>query len=164
MKTAFLKSPIGVLEITGNEKGISAVQFTEETNIPSILIPNCLQDCVTQLNAYFAGERNQFSVTLQPQGTEFQKQVWQSIQEIPFGNTRSYKEQSHALKNPKAIRAIANANGKNPILILIPCHRIIGSEGNLTGYAGGLARKKWLLNFEAKNKQLDLFPANNTTT
>lgn len=162
MKTAFLKSPIGVLQIIGNAEGILAVHFTEDSVSPTTEIPDCLKDCVQQLNDYFSGKRNSFSVTLQPQGTDFQQQVWQSIQKIPFGHTRSYKEQSHALENPKAIRAIANANAKNPILILIPCHRIIGSDGELTGYAGGLSRKEWLLNHESKNKQYNLFNTNTT--
>ncbi len=160
MKTAFLNTPIGNLEITGNDEGIVSIAFTDATEIVSSDIPNCLKDCVRQLQEYFSGQRNTFSLVLQPTGTNFQKKVWNSIQNIPFGKTTSYKEQSSVLDTTKAIRAIANANAKNPLLIVIPCHRIIGSNGELTGYSGGRYRKKWLLDYESKNKQYNLFDSN----
>lgn len=120
-------------------------------------IPDCLQDCVTQLQEYFAGTRTRFNLKLNPQGTEFQKKVWQELLNIPFSKTRTYLEQTKAIGDVKAIRAVASANAKNPIWIVIPCHRVIGSDGSLTGYAGGLWRKKWLLNHENPVKQQSLF-------
>ena len=120
-------------------------------------IPECLQDCVTQLDQYFKGKRNDFDLKLNPQGTIFQKRVWEELLNIPFNKTRTYLEQSKALGDVKAIRAVASANGKNPIWIIIPCHRVIGSDGSLTGYAGGIWRKKWLLAHENPVKQKPLF-------
>ena len=110
-----------------------------------------------QLNEYFTGNRKTFNLKLNPQGTEFQKKVWEALQNVPYGKTITYLEQSKVLGNVKAIRAVAGANGKNPISIVIPCHRIIGSDGSLTGYAGGLWRKKWLLEHENPTTQQSLF-------
>jgi AraC family transcriptional regulator, regulatory protein of adaptative response / methylated-DNA-[protein]-cysteine methyltransferase len=101
-----------------------------------------------ELNEYFEGKRKVFSIALHTPGTEFEKAVWTKLQEIPYGRTWSYKEQSMAMNNPKAIRAIAATNGRNRIAIVIPCHRVIGSNGTMTGYAAGVEKKKWLLNFE----------------
>jgi methylated-DNA-[protein]-cysteine S-methyltransferase len=120
-------------------------------------IPESLQDCVQQLSEYFNDTRKEFNLKLNPQGTEFQKRVWNELLNVPFGKTRTYSEQSKKLGNIKAIRAVASANGKNPIWIIIPCHRIIGSDGSLTGYAGGLWRKKWLLEHENPSTQRTLF-------
>ncbi len=120
-----------------------------------------------QVAQYFSGEREEFELTLAPDGTIFQQKVWSELLKIPFGKTRTYKEQSISVGDVKAIRAVATANGANPIAIIIPCHRIIGSDGSLTGYAGGLWRKKWLLEFEANKKgnarQLSLLNAFNTS-
>jgi methylated-DNA-[protein]-cysteine S-methyltransferase len=116
-----------------------------------------LQDCVKQLEDYFMGKRNSFNLKLNPKGTLFQKKVWEELLNIPFNKTRTYLEQSKALGDVKAIRAVASANGKNPIWIIIPCHRVIGSDGSLTGYAGGIWRKKWLLAHENPVKQQSLF-------
>ena len=104
----------------------------------------------SQLKEYFDGKRTSFSILIHPAGTDFQKSVWEELQTIPYGSTRSYKQQAIALKNPKAVRAVAQANGMNKISILIPCHRVIGDDGHLTGYGGGLWRKKWLLNLESE--------------
>jgi AraC family transcriptional regulator, regulatory protein of adaptative response / methylated-DNA-[protein]-cysteine methyltransferase len=106
-----------------------------------------------QLAEYFEGKRKEFTVTLFTPGSEFQQTVWKELQNIPYGSTRSYKQQALALKRPEAIRAVANANGMNRISILIPCHRVIGEDGNLTGYGGGIWRKKWLLDFEKQTAQ-----------
>ena len=116
-----------------------------------------LKKCVQQLDEYFTGNRKEFELTLSPKGTEFQGKVWTELLKVPFGKTRSYLEQSKKLGDVKAIRAVASANGRNPISIIIPCHRIIGSDGSLTGYAGGIWRKKWLLEHESGNKQQSLF-------
>jgi AraC family transcriptional regulator of adaptative response/methylated-DNA-[protein]-cysteine methyltransferase len=103
---------------------------------------------VLQLSEYFEGKRKNFDLPLVLCGTDFQKQVWRELLNIPYGQTRSYKQQSLAIKKPDAIRAVASANGANPIAIIIPCHRVIGEDGSLTGYGGGLWRKKWLLDLE----------------
>jgi len=109
-----------------------------------------------QLHEYFNGARKTFDIPLVTPGSEFQQQVWRQLQTIAYGTTRSYKEQAAALNQPKAIRAIATANGMNRIAIVIPCHRVIGSDGSMTGYGGGIWRKKWLLDHESTNKQLSL--------
>jgi methylated-DNA-[protein]-cysteine S-methyltransferase len=116
-----------------------------------------LQACVQQLTEYFEGKRTEFSLKLNPRGTPFQQTVWNALLEIPFGTTKTYKELTNSLGNPLAIRAVAAANGKNPLWIVVPCHRIIGSDGSLTGYAGGLWRKKWLLEHECPPVQQKLF-------
>lgn len=157
MEECIIHTPIGYAKITGDNNGITSISIlNSEENITKI-IPKPLEDCVTQLQEYFEGRREQFNLKLNPQGTEFQKKVWKALQNIPYGNRISYLELSKQLGNAKTIRAVANANGKNPILIVIPCHRVIGSDGSLTGYAGGLARKQWLLNHENPLKQQVLF-------
>ncbi|MAD96432.1 MAG: cysteine methyltransferase [Flavobacteriaceae bacterium] len=157
LEIAIIDSPLGLIEIKGDAQGIQVVSFRDETATISSTIPKNLQNCVTQLQEYFSGSRRDFSILLNPQGTEFQRKVWQILQEIPAGKTRSYLDQAKAYGDLKAIRAIASANGKNPISILIPCHRVIGTDGSLTGYAGGLWRKKWLLEHENPSKQQRLF-------
>jgi methylated-DNA-[protein]-cysteine S-methyltransferase len=152
-----LKTPLGIAEIHGNEAGISKILITGEKSVPSEEIPAELNEAVLQLEAYFKGELKEFNLKLNPEGTPFQKKVWEALQEIPYGETCSYLELSKKLGDVKAIRAVAAANGKNPLWIIIPCHRVIGSDGSLTGYAGGLWRKKWLLDFENPPNQLQLF-------
>ena len=127
------------------------------TKKTSDLIPENLEDAAYQLQEYFEGKRQNFTLELNPQGTDFQKRVWQALLEIPYGKTVSYLELSKTLGDVKAIRAVAAANGKNPLWIVVPCHRVIGSDGSLTGYAGGLHRKKWLLEHESPVKQQSLF-------
>ncbi len=111
-----------------------------------------LKETETQIKEYFQGKRKSFSVALHTPGTDFQQSVWKVLQNIPYGETRSYLEQATALGNPKAVRAVASANGHNRIAIIIPCHRVIGSDGKLVGYGGGLHRKKWLLDLERSNQ------------
>lgn len=152
-----IATPLGVLKINGNEDGVQSITFTNKKSPVTKEIPKVLEECVRQLGEYFEGTRTEFTVKLNPQGTEFQRKAWKSLQEIPFGKTMSYSDQSKILNKPKAIRAVANANGKNLLAILIPCHRIIGSDGSLTGYAWGLERKEWLLNHESNTKQQSLF-------
>lgn len=154
---AYYKTPIGTAKIEGNENGIQSIIVVDEKLETSSNIPASLQKCVQQLDEYFSGTRTAFDLKLNPQGTNFQQQVWNELQQISFGKTRTYLEQSKKLGNPKAIRAVAAANGKNPIWIVIPCHRVIGSDGSLIGYAGGLWRKKWLLAHENPSKQQSLF-------
>ncbi|WP_109302739.1 methylated-DNA--[protein]-cysteine S-methyltransferase [Aquimarina sp. AU474] len=158
MQTAYIETPLGIATISGNEEGITAVSVTKESpNNPSTDIPDYLQDTVAQLQEYFEGKRTTFELKLNPSGTDFQKKVWQELLKIPFGKTLSYLDIAKRLGDPKTIRAAASANGKNPLWIIVPCHRVIGSDGSLTGYAGGLWRKKWLLEHESPVKQQSLF-------
>ena len=156
-QTTYYKTPIGTAKIVGDNNGIISVSVMDEEIENSKLIPKCLQDCVQQLNEYFEGERTTFNLKLNPKGTVFQQKVWKELLNVPFGKTRTYLEQSKKLGDIKAIRAVASANGKNPIWIIFPCHRIIGSDGSLTGYAGGIWRKKWLLEHENPSNQQLLF-------
>jgi len=152
----FINSPLGTTKIVGDENGISQISILEE-GVISATIPNELKAAVTQLNEYFAGTRTHFDFKISPKGTEFQQKVWQELGNIPFGKTMSYLDLSKKLGDVKAIRAVASANGKNPLWIVVPCHRIIGTDGSLTGYAGGLWRKKWLLEHENPTHQQSLF-------
>ncbi len=156
-QTAYYKTPIGTAKIVGDDKGINSISIIDEAQETSKEIPISLQECVQQLDAYFKGSRKKFNLKLNPQGTDFQKRVWNALLNVPFGKTRSYLEQTKKIGDVKAIRAVASANGKNPIWIVIPCHRIIGSDGSLTGYAGGIWRKKWLLEHENPSSQQSLF-------
>jgi len=156
-QTAYYKTPIGTAKIVGDENGIIAVSVMDDVLETSAEIPEILKNCVQQLDEYFNGSRTEFNLKLNPQGTDFQKRVWNELLLVPYGKTRSYLEQSKKLGDAKAIRAVASANGKNPIWIIIPCHRIIGSNDSLTGYAGGIWRKKWLLEHESPSAQQSLF-------
>ena len=159
LETIYYKSPIGILEIKGDVNGIQYVSYIEEKF--SISQENSklkeLNKCVLQLEEYFSGNRQEFELKLNPQGTKFQQKVWNELLNVSFNKTRSYLQQSKSIGDVKAIRAVGTANGKNPISIIIPCHRIIGSDGSLTGYAGGIWRKKWLLEHESGCKQQSLF-------
>jgi methylated-DNA-[protein]-cysteine S-methyltransferase len=157
LETTYYKTPLGTAKITGDSNGIQSVSVLDDDIETSKEIPICLQDCVLQLEEYFKGKRDSFNLTVNPKGTKFQIKVWKELLNIPFSKTKSYLEQSKALGDVKAIRAVASANGKNPIWIIIPCHRVIGSDGSLTGYAGGIWRKKWLLAHENPVKQQSLF-------
>ena len=157
MEKVVINSPLGFVLIEGNEEGISKISVTSDETILSETISDLFDDVVTQLNEYFQGNRTDFQFKMNPIGTDFQKKVWEELLKIPFGKTVSYQEVTNNLGDPKAIRAVANANGKNPLWIVILCHRVIGSDGSLTGYAGGLWRKKWLLDHENPVKQQSLF-------
>ena len=145
------ESPIGMIEIVGTNEAISSILFSEKdkrVNFSSTETPPVLEECYKQLDEFFKGERRDFSFSYQLQGTDFQKTVWKALIEIPYGQTVAYKDIAFSIGNEKAIRAVGNANGKNKLSIVIPCHRIIGSNGKLTSYAGGLWRKEWLLQHE----------------
>jgi methylated-DNA-[protein]-cysteine S-methyltransferase len=157
MESCIIKSPLGYTKILGDADGVSSITVLNSEEKISEIIPENLEDCVYQLNEYFEGKRNQFDLKLNPQGTDFQKRVWDNLLTIPYSKTISYLNLSKQLGDVKAIRAVANANGKNPLWIVVPCHRVIGSDGSLTGYAGGLSRKKWLLEHESPYKQQSLF-------
>lgn len=157
MQTVYIKTPLGTAEIIGDANGVSAITILDIEKELSTEIPESLKLCVSELNEYFDSERTHFTFKLQPLGTEFQQKVWQELRNIPFGKTISYMDLAKKLGDPKVIRAAASANGKNPLWIVIPCHRVIGSDGSLTGYAGGLERKKWLLEHENPSMQQELF-------
>ena len=157
MQTAYIKSPLGITEIIGDEKGIAVISVLDSEKEITTEIPEVLKVAVAELQDYFTGKRNDFTFKLNPKGTEFQQKVWQELLNIPFGKTMSYLELSKRLGDVKAIRAVASANGKNPLWIVVPCHRVIGTDGSLTGYAGGLWRKKWLLEHENPSTQQSLF-------
>lgn len=157
MESCILKTPLGFAKLEGDENGILSLTILNDEVKVSDIIPESLEEASLQINEYFKGDRSQFSLQLNPQGTDFQKRVWNQLLTIPFGKTTSYLQLSKELGDVKAIRAVANANGKNPLWIIIPCHRVIGSDGSLTGYAGGLNRKQWLLEHESPYKQQSLF-------
>lgn len=118
-------------------------------------VPSCLKECVRQLDEYFRGERRVFTIRLMPEGTDFHQKVWREVRRIPFGKTASYKEVAASIGKEKAVRAVGNANRLNKISIIIPCHRVIGSNGELVGYGGGLWRKEWLLAHEQRVQEKD---------
>ena len=172
INTIIINTPLGEMVAGATDEGVCLLEFSDRRMLPTEykdltrLLKTTFEDgknrhlraLKKQLNEYFDGKRKEFSIPLVTPGSEFQKAVWKELQNIQFGSTRSYHEQSIALNRPDSIRAIANANGTNRISIVIPCHRVIGSDGRLTGYGGGLKRKKWLLDHEKKysGKPIDL--------
>jgi methylated-DNA-[protein]-cysteine S-methyltransferase len=150
MKTykAYYKSPLGPIEISGMPDSILTVDFVEKLLPGDADLPFCLKTCIKQIDEYFNGKRKEFLLKLDPQGTIFQRKVWQQLEKIPFGAVVSYREIASIIGKPKACRAVGSANGRNPIAIIIPCHRVVGSDGSLTGYGGGLWRKEWLIKHE----------------
>ncbi|MCV6615698.1 MAG: methylated-DNA--[protein]-cysteine S-methyltransferase [Cellvibrionaceae bacterium] len=142
-----IPSPIGELQVCADNNGICAILYAPAPDYQLSPNPHTEAAC-HQLSQYFNGERKQFELPISPQGSEFQTQVWQQLQRIPYGQTRSYGEIAKALNKPNAVRAVGGANGKNPIPIIVPCHRVIGANGKLTGFAGGLEAKAWLLAHE----------------
>ena len=161
--TVFLPTPLGPLALTGSDAGLSAVTFLDEAAeaTAAAYIPTCLREAHQQLQAYFGRELREFSLGYAPAfGTDFQRQVWQALRGIGYGRTASYLDVAKVLSNPKSVRAVGAANGQNPLAIVWPCHRVIGADGSLTGYAGGMHRKKWLLEFEQPTRQGGLFGYN----
>ncbi|BEG98949.1 methylated-DNA--[protein]-cysteine S-methyltransferase [Bacteroides sedimenti] len=148
MYTFYYTSPVGVLEIRSTESHITQLQFAEAAGIASKVIPEVLRDCIRQLDEYFAGCRHDFTLPLAVQGTSFQQSVWKALQTISYGQTISYRQLAERVGNPKACRAVGSANGRNPIAIIIPCHRVIAADNKLGGYAGGLDIKTRLLRLE----------------
>ena len=152
-----MKSPLGMLKLIGSDRGLAAILWENDDPKRVRLAPlqedrthRVLIEVERQLKDYFAGELDSFSLTLDFVGTEFQKKVWKALVEIPFGETRTYAQLAREIGHPQAVRAVGAANGKNPISIVAPCHRVIGSNGKLTGFAGGLDAKAFLLGLEAK--------------
>jgi methylated-DNA-[protein]-cysteine S-methyltransferase len=158
---AYLYSPLGMLALSASDAGLHAVRFLDH-EAPAPTAPadlaTCLQEPYRQLKAYFGGELREFDLTCAPlTGTDFQRQVWAALGSVAHGRTASYLDIAKQLNNPKSVRAVGAANGQNPLTIVWPCHRIVGANGSLTGYAGGLVRKKWLLAFEQPEQQGSLF-------
>lgn len=154
MPVAYYRNPLGVARITEEEGFITAISIRDEDEVdPGIIdvpVSAVLKTAIQQLDEYFAGERKIFDLPIKQTGSDFQQQVWQELLKIDYGQTISYGQQSNLMNSPLAIRAIASANGKNNLWVVVPCHRVIGSDGSLTGYAGGVWRKQWLLEHEAK--------------
>ena len=145
----YFDSPLGTIKVRGDVAGVQEVCFEEcLVEQKNTTVPNTLLPCVEQLQQYFAGERHAFDLDLNPQGTDFQQHIWNLLLKLPFGSTISYLKLARQYGNTKAVRAVAAAIGKNPILVVIPCHRVIGSDGTLVGYAGGMERKEHLLQME----------------
>lgn len=151
LSTISYNCPIGLLELEANDNNLQKISFLKEDSsiFSSKTTDNIiLKETITQLNEYFAGTRTKFNIPLEPQGTEFQNKIWQAMSSVPYAATISYKDLATLAKRPKASRAAGMSCNKNPFPVIIPCHRIVGSNGNLTGYAGGLDKKQWLLQFE----------------
>ncbi len=163
--TIYTTSPLGAVKITGDTNGVSIISVLDKLPNGVFItdpafsnnLPEPISLAIKQLADYFAGQCRTFNFLLNPVGTAFQQRVWQALLDVPFGQTRSYLTQARVLGDEKAIRAVASANGRNPLWIVIPCHRIIGSNGSLTGYAGGLWRKQWLLEHEGALPKPGLF-------
>jgi methylated-DNA-[protein]-cysteine S-methyltransferase len=143
-----LTSPVGMLELHADESGLRSLQFLNEPSVLASEPSSSLAECAKQLAEYFEGTRKTFDIPLNPDGTDFQKRVWSELLKIEYGITISYQELADRLGDPKVVRAVGGANGKNPIGIIVPCHRVIGAGGKLVGYGGGIERKKWLLKHE----------------
>lgn len=141
-----ISSPLGLVEICASEKGVTSLYFVDSAN--PVRANEITDSAVMQLQQYFKRERTEFDLELDASGTEFQQTVWQELTRIKYGETCAYQDIANALNNPKAVRAVGAANGRNPISIIVPCHRVIGANGALTGYAGGVDRKAWLLKLE----------------
>ena len=164
IKTGYIETPLGLMIAGATEDGICLLEFSDRKMLHSEYkdLTKRLKTSIEEreskhfrklrreVKEYFEGRRKEFSIPLVTPGTEFQQRVWKELQNIPFGSTRSYQEQATALNNPDSVRAVANANGMNRISIIIPCHRVIGADGRLTGYGGGLRRKRWLIDHEKK--------------
>ena len=148
--TSYYSSPLGQLKLQCSDEHLQALLFMKNEEDAKSESSPVLQNCIQQLDEYFAGTRKEFELPLEQRGTDFQQKVWNLLLQIPYGKTISYNEFSKRYGDVKAIRAVASANGRNNLAIIIPCHRVIGSNQTLTGYAGGLWRKKWLLEHEAK--------------
>lgn len=149
-KICYFPSPLGLLQIVEEEGSIIEISVVEEKSSEETKTP-LLQKTKEQLAEYFIGKRREFTLPLTPKGTDFQKKVWKALYEIPYGETRSYQDIAKAVGNPQAVRAVGSANHKNPILLLIPCHRVVTKNGGLGGFACGVEKKKFLLNLEQDN-------------
>lgn len=152
---AQFRSPLGRINVTASNEAITSVLFVEDDSATPLNPSSPLvEECARQLEAYFSGSLTQFDLPLAPAGTAFQQWVWEMLEQVPYGRTAAYGELAQRLGDANLTRAVGTANGSNPIAVIIPCHRIIGADGTLTGYAGGLWRKQWLLRHESAQKEL----------
>ncbi len=156
---AYFESPIGTIEIQGTEAGVTDLNFVKaggprKAGAQRGDLPAPLAEALVQLGQYFRGRRRAFAVKLDLRGTEFQRSVWEKLLQVEFGRTTTYKDLAEAVGRPAATRAVGGANHRNPVSIIVPCHRVVGSDGSLTGYGGGLWRKEWLLRHEARDLTL----------
>lgn len=150
----YYTSPIGILKLVCTQEYLEAISFTNERKEDSVDLSPVLSTCIEQLDQYFRGKRENFDIPINfTCGTPFQQNIWKALQHVGYGETKSYKDIATCIGNPKAVRAVGGANNKNPIVIVIPCHRVIGSNGKLVGFAGGLEKKEWLLTHEKGNKR-----------
>jgi len=159
MKYTIIASPIGDLLAARDEDGLAELQLpagkhAQRPQQAWVRDDSAFDDVRTQLEEYFEGERTEFDLPLSPSGTAFQRRVWTALRDIPYGETRSYGQTAQAIGSPSASRAVGLANGQNPIPIIVPCHRVVGADGSLTGYGGGLDTKRWLLGHEAQHAGL----------
>ena len=148
---SYVDSPLGPLLLTGDGEGLTGLYTDQHGRKPTELgerVDEEFAEARTQLEEYFAGKRDDFDLPLAAPGTAFQRAVWQALRQIPYGRTMTYREVAEQVGNPKAVRAVGSANSRNPISIVVPCHRVVGSDGKLIGYAGGFSAKKWLLDHE----------------
>lgn len=152
MYCSYFQSPIGEIKIQATEKEISSIEFVESLDLHDQSISNEItEQAVYQLEEYFNGQRQSFDLPLSDVGTDFQGSVWQQLKNISYGTTLAYKDIAKKIGKPKAMRAVGSANAKNPLAVVVPCHRVISSNGKLSGYAYGEDKKAWLINFENKN-------------
>lgn len=164
--TTTLPTPVGTLRLLAHSETevITHVLFSRRSRLPSFdNVPtsgSAFADAARQLEEYFAGERQEFDLAIHNSGTPFQREAWNALLEIPFGQTRTYGQQAQTMGTPQAVRAVGAANGANNIVIIVPCHRVIGADGTLTGYGAGVDLKRWLLTFERSFHQPSLFPSN----
>lgn len=150
----YISSPLGKIKITATDHAVSSIIFVEEEDEQATELTPLLQKCCVQLSEYFDKKRTMFDFPMQQQGTDFQQSVWRELMKIPYGEITTYGMQALRMGDEKSVRAVAAANGKNKLWIVVPCHRVVGKNGSLTGYAGGLWRKQWLLNHEGNGLQL----------
>ena len=149
--TRVVASPLGAIELAATVAGLTRISFVDGgISAKQPMLNVHLDAAEQQLSDYFAGGRRAFDLALAPQGTPFQSAAWAVLRTIPFGSTMTYGEQAAAMGSPRAVRAVGGANGRNPLAIVVPCHRVVGANGQLTGYASGVERKRWLLDFEQK--------------
>lgn len=148
--TSYIKTPLGIIEIRATSRKILSILFVDEENI-YVTENELTKKCAKEIEEYFEGKRKEFDIEIEIEGTEFQKAVWNELLKIPYGTVTTYKEIAKNIGNESAVRAVGNIIGKNPILILVPCHRVIGSSGKMTGYVAGIERKEALLELEKEN-------------
>lgn len=151
---AYFSSPVGTLTLTEEEGALTGLYFGRLSRQGQEVLSPVLEETARQLSEYFSGKRREFSLPLSPKGTEFQLRVWRALETIPYGETRSYGDMARLIGSPKACRAVGMANHRNPISIIVPCHRVVGANGSLTGYGGGLDAKRFLLDLEQQNRAL----------